>query len=201
MVSNNQVDNAVAGLHTSIGKITFSPTLPSADIDRLMRGRVNELDLREYKEIEAKSKRAEAAKDYMQKYEEDKLKEDFVTRLANKIAEANATPSLGESLQWNKGDKTNNAQTRFENDLTVVLRDLKILLLEKNRMYGDSALNPVRMFSKASAKEQLLVRIDDKLSRIQAGELDENEDVFFDLFGYIAIYLIAKRREQEFNPC
>ena len=42
-------------------------------------------------------------------------------------------------------------------------------LLYKNQQYGDSALNPSRIFSKASAVEQLLVRIDDKLNRIKKG--------------------------------
>ena len=36
------------------------------------------------------------------------------------------------------------------------------MLIEKNRAYGNSALQPVRVFSKASSEEQLLVRIDDK---------------------------------------
>jgi len=46
---------------------------------------------------------------------------------------------------------------------------IKQMLLQKNEAYGDSALTPVRIFSKASPIEQLLVRIDDKLSRITKG--------------------------------
>ena len=47
--------------------------------------------------------------------------------------------------------------------------EIKSLLLEKNAKYGNSALDPVRIFSRASAEEQILVRIDDKLSRIMHG--------------------------------
>ena len=63
------------------------------------------------------------------------------------------------------------------------------LLLEKNKKYGDSAANPMRVFSKASAREQILVRIDDKLSRISKGVglLGTDEDVVKDLVGYLAL--------------
>jgi hypothetical protein len=65
--------------------------------------------------------------------------------------------------------------------------------LTKNLKYGDSALNPVRVFSQASVKEQLLVRIDDKLSRIQrgAGLIGNDEDVIQDLIGYLILLQIA----------
>jgi hypothetical protein len=36
---------------------------------------------------------------------------------------------------------------------------LKAMLLEKNRAYGDSALAPLRIFSRADAAEQIRVRV------------------------------------------
>jgi len=74
--------------------------------------------------------------------------------------------------------------------------ELKTLLLAKNEAYGNSALEPVRVFSKASAKEQLLVRIDDKLSRIAKGKA-AGEDVTKDLLGYLILLRIAERMERE----
>lgn len=74
--------------------------------------------------------------------------------------------------------------------------ELKALLLEKNRKYGNSALEPIRCFSKADPQEQILVRMDDKLSRIRNRQDDEDEDVFLDLAGYIILYLIAKEEEK-----
>lgn len=71
--------------------------------------------------------------------------------------------------------------------------ELKAFLLEKNRRYGSSMFEPVRIFSKASADEQIRVRLDDKLSRIVSGQPGETEDVPLDLTGYL-IGLLALRR-------
>jgi hypothetical protein len=70
------------------------------------------------------------------------------------------------------------------------------LLLEKNRKYGDSALNPVRIFSKASVLEQLKVRMDDKLSRLRNAADDEDEDPTTDLIGYLILYKVALRQQK-----
>jgi hypothetical protein len=69
---------------------------------------------------------------------------------------------------------------------------LKELLLEKNKAYGNSALDPVRVFSKASAEEQILVRLDDKLSRLKRGSA-AGEDVIQDLLGYLVLLRIARK--------
>ena len=39
----------------------------------------------------------------------------------------------------------------FEVDLDSVLDNIKLLLLEKNASYGNSALEPINAFSKASS--------------------------------------------------
>lgn len=76
---------------------------------------------------------------------------------------------------------------------------LKAFLLEKNRRYGNSALEPVRMFSRASPIEQIRVRLDDKMSRIMngAGEMAEDEDTILDLIGYLVLLRVAMRYEVE----
>lgn len=81
--------------------------------------------------------------------------------------------------------------------IAVVCNEVKELLIEKNKKYGDSALNPSRIFSKANAVEQILVRIDDKLNRIQkgAGLLANDEDVIMDLMGYLVLLKIALKRD------
>ena len=88
-----------------------------------------------------------------------------------------------------------------QSQITTVCDDIKELLLEKNRKYGDSALNPNRIFSKADAVEQILVRIDDKLNRIQkgAGLLANDEDVVSDLIGYLVLLKIALKRNQHID--
>lgn len=74
-------------------------------------------------------------------------------------------------------------------ELTAILN----MLCEKNRAYGNSALDPVRIFSRADAVEQIKVRIDDKLSRLQRGS-DAGEDTVRDLIGYLVLLRIAQRR-------
>ena len=69
---------------------------------------------------------------------------------------------------------------------------LKEMLLEKNRAYGDSALRPLRIFSKVSEEEQILVRLDDKLSRLARGS-DAGEDVLADLLGYLILLRISRK--------
>jgi hypothetical protein len=82
----------------------------------------------------------------------------------------------------------------FEAELDAQIYSIRALLIEKNRAYGDSALAPLRCFSKASVIEQLLVRIDDKLTRLQRGS-NAGEDVELDLIGYLLLLRIARERE------
>lgn len=65
------------------------------------------------------------------------------------------------------------------------------LLISKNKAYGNAALDPVRVFSGASPKEQLLVRIDDKLSRISRGSEFPGDDTIDDLIGYLFLLKLA----------
>lgn len=85
----------------------------------------------------------------------------------------------------------NGLKTETQYSIVAILDKIETLLLEKNRKYGDSALNPTRVFSKASPLEQLKVRIDDKLSRVRSSQSDEDEDVIIDLIGYLILYMIA----------
>lgn len=79
--------------------------------------------------------------------------------------------------------------------ISVECEAIKQTLLAKNRAYGDSALDPVRIFSKADGEEQLRVRIDDKLSRLMRGK-DAGEDVLLDLIGYLILLRVAKKGNQ-----
>ena len=75
--------------------------------------------------------------------------------------------------------------------------DIRDLLLKKNLAYGNSALNPVRIFSRASTKEQILVRIDDKLNRIKQGNSSlDDEDVIQDLIGYLILLRVWQKQNE-----
>ena len=66
------------------------------------------------------------------------------------------------------------------------------MLMAKNKAYGNSALEPLRIFSKANPEEQLRVRLDDKLSRLMRGEA-AGEDVEQDLMGYLVLLRVQRR--------
>lgn len=74
------------------------------------------------------------------------------------------------------------------NEIRRMCTTIQDMLLDKNRRYGNSALAPVRICSKADAREQLLVRIDDKLNRLI--NLGLEEDTLKDLAGYVILLLI-----------
>lgn len=76
--------------------------------------------------------------------------------------------------------------------------EIKTMLIAKNKSYGNSALDPIRIFSKEGNYDQLLVRIDDKLSRIARGG-NSSEDTVKDLTGYLILLLIAGEGHEIFD--
>ncbi len=79
--------------------------------------------------------------------------------------------------------------------IKIVFAEVQEMLLQKNEQYGDSALSPNRIFSKASTDEQLKVRIDDKLNRLILGNdsMESDDDVIRDLIGYFVLLLVSQR--------
>lgn len=72
---------------------------------------------------------------------------------------------------------------------------MKDLLLYKNNKYGDSAINPLCIFTKhiksVDAKTAaILVRIDDKISRVKNADELRTNDVA-DILGYCTLLLIS----------
>ena len=84
--------------------------------------------------------------------------------------------------------------------ITAECDAIKAMLLDKNARYGDSAMQPRRIFSRADAIEQIKVRIDDKLSRVGTmGTDDADEDTVGDLIGYLVLLRIARRRARQWE--
>ena len=71
--------------------------------------------------------------------------------------------------------------------------ELSEMLINKNISYGNSALEPIRIFSKADSTEQIRVRIDDKLNRIQNNQAFPGDNDIDDLIGYLILLKIANR--------
>ena len=81
--------------------------------------------------------------------------------------------------------------TYFQEEVSKALDQIQELLIAKNQKYGNSALEPLGVFSQLSPREGLLIRIDDKLKRIKNGSLaNDDEDVVNDLIGYLVLLKI-----------
>ena len=65
--------------------------------------------------------------------------------------------------------------------------DIAKLLISKNVSYGSSYSNPINIFSKSTPKEQIYIRIDDKLNRVHKGKEYASEDTVLDLIGYLVL--------------
>ena len=85
----------------------------------------------------------------------------------------------------------------FQDQVYQVLSEITEMLIAKNQKYGNSAIEPLGIFSDLSPEEGLKVRIDDKLKRIKNGSLDkDDEDVINDLIGYLVLLKILHKKDQ-----
>ncbi len=74
-------------------------------------------------------------------------------------------------------------EERFNELKDSVLNSVSEVLIEKNRKYGNAALEPIGLFYKGDSAASIAIRIDDKISRVRnAEELRKND--MFDLLGY-----------------
>lgn len=81
----------------------------------------------------------------------------------------------------------------FDLKLDLELKTIGELLKQKNKAYGNTALNPTNVFSKLNASEAICARLDDKLARIKnKGINDETEDTVSDLIGYLLLLKMSK---------
>lgn len=77
--------------------------------------------------------------------------------------------------------------------IRLVCAELGEFLVRKNEAYGNSALDPLRLFSRADPVEQIKVRIDDKLSRFARGNAYPGDNDRLDLLGYLVLWEVADR--------
>ena len=92
-------------------------------------------------------------------------------------------------------NKDQKPESEFHAAVQNVVNEIRDMLIFKNKKYGNSALKPIRIFSKADSLEQLNVRIDDKLSRVNNRKDEDDEDVEKDLIGYLILKRIALRKK------
>ena len=75
----------------------------------------------------------------------------------------------------------------MEKIIERVCEEIKAMLIMKNRSYGNSAAEPVNIFSRTNPLEQIRIRIDDKLKRIRDGHEYGTDDTKLDLIGYLIL--------------
>ena len=73
-----------------------------------------------------------------------------------------------------------------------ILGAMTDLLLYKNQKYGDSAINPKKIFYKGDSTNSILIRLDDKIGRVMSNpeEKPRVNDVA-DIIGYCTLLLIS----------
>lgn len=90
-------------------------------------------------------------------------------------------------------DKTIDNDTKMSETqakISKILGAITRLLLTKNSRYGNSILDPIRVFCKKDKEESdIPARLDDKLSRIKNSDKLRINDVT-DLIGYLVLLLI-----------
>lgn len=80
--------------------------------------------------------------------------------------------------------------TSTQDRIKEVTLAMQTLLLEKNKRYGDAAINPTNTFSKLSGQDSIKIRLDDKLKRVQTSNETRVNDVC-DIIGYCTLLLIS----------
>ena len=89
----------------------------------------------------------------------------------------------------------------LEKEIRAECQRMAEFLVAKNRAYGNSAINPMRIFAKrADAALGIDVRIDDKLNRIARGEAYPGDNDVKDLAGYFILKMIERRMSQGGAP-
>ena len=86
----------------------------------------------------------------------------------------------------------------LEKQIRATCQEMADFLVEKNRAYGNSAAEPVGIFSKRlDPLAQIDVRIDDKLNRLLKGNEYAGDDTIKDLAGYLLLRMIVAAEQKK----
>ena len=118
---------------------------------------------------------------------------DYFADPTIKVPEGKWTTSCSDEeptvVDADSGELISKEQYDFRCKVGVLSEEIKGLLFYKNLKYGSSALNPLKVFNKGTSADGILVRIDDKLSRIK-NEVKISPNDVIDLIGYLYLLLI-----------
>lgn len=83
-------------------------------------------------------------------------------------------------------------QTQTQKQIANICKTISDVLIDKNKKYGNSALQPINVFFKGNNTNSILIRLDDKLSRIKNNKEDIRVNDICDTIGYLVLLLVAK---------
>jgi hypothetical protein len=82
--------------------------------------------------------------------------------------------------------------TSMQIKIKAKCQELSEFLVEKNRAYGNSASDPLKVFAKRlDTLAQIDARIDDKLNRLAKGSEYPGDDTVKDLAGYLVLRMVV----------
>ena len=144
---------------------------------------------------EERDKKAREAEVAHQQLEEAKRNLQAQQERSAKLEEAKRKL---QAQQERAGEGSTGEPTESQALIAEVCNEFRDFLIQKNEQYGDSAIDPVRVFSNAEPDEQLKVRLDDKLSRLMRGDdrLEPDEDIIKDMLGYWILLQVIRRKAQ-----
>lgn len=82
--------------------------------------------------------------------------------------------------------------TQTQEEIGRICAEISNLLIYKNQKYGNSAIEPINIFYKGDNENSILIRLDDKLSRIKNNKKDIRVNDICDTIGYLVLLLISK---------
>lgn len=102
------------------------------------------------------------------------------------------TPSIDPSKYKKTPKVPYKIVTETQQKIKDILSGMTDLLLYKNKKYGDSAINPKKIFYKGDSTNSILIRLDDKIGRVMSNTEDKPRvnDVA-DIIGYCTLLLVS----------
>lgn len=96
--------------------------------------------------------------------------------------------------QYDIDNYKRNINIQTQNDIKNICNKISEILVYKNKMYGNSILEPKNIFYKGDSITSILIRLDDKIGRVTNSEVIRVNDIV-DIIGYLVLLLIAKRTQ------
>lgn len=117
--------------------------------------------------------------------------------MGGNIRDYNYARKINNELKDEEGHLEESKVDYAEGKIEEKCENLKQFLKEKNRKYGNSALEGVGIFSNNDSDASSFIRlsIDHKLKRLKSDQLDDDEDVIKDLIGYLILLMVAEDKE------